>query len=247
VAPFAGFWSKDAIIAAVHEKSHDVSLYGNLYILSLITAFLTAFYTFRAFFLTFYGPEKVPQEAGHHAHESPKKMTVPLMILAAGALLVGAVFELTHSFEHFLGLTPSLAMSTVQETWPEDARIFHKDVALVSTVIAVAGVALAGFIYLGDRKRAAKWADNLRPIYWLSYGKFFIDQIYMVVFVGPLWLLSQLSFWIDRNVIDGLVNLVGKIPPFVGATLRSLQTGMVQFYALAMVLGLLVLIGTLLL
>jgi NADH-quinone oxidoreductase subunit L len=169
------------------------------------------------------------------------------MILAVCALVVGAYFEWTGGFEHLLGLTPSLAMSTVQETWPEADRHFHIDVALVSTVTALAGVGLAGFMYLGDRKRAAKMADRLRPIYWLSYGKFFIDQIYNVVFVGPLWLLSQLSFWIDRNVIDGLVNLVGKIPPFGGALLRSLQTGMVQFYALAMVLGLIVLIGTLLL
>ncbi|KKK65359.1 hypothetical protein LCGC14_2974920, partial [marine sediment metagenome] len=107
IFPFAGFWSKDIILAAVHE--HDGSLYQWLYVAGLFTAFLTAFYTFRAFFLTFYGDEQIPAEAGHHAHESPKPMTVPLMILAVCALVVGAYFELTHGFADFLAKTPSVA------------------------------------------------------------------------------------------------------------------------------------------
>ena len=77
----------------------------------------------------------------------------------------------------------------------------------------------------------------------MSYGKFFFDQIYNVVFVWPLWLLAQFSFLVDRWLIDGLVNLVGKIPPACGGVVRTLQTGMVQFYALAMVLGVLVLLA----
>src|SRR5690606_1165580 len=93
VIPFAGFFSKDAILLAVYEKARDVPLFATLYYGGLITAFLTAMYTFRAFFLTFFGPEQVPAEAGHHAHVSPPSMTVPRAVLAVGALVVGFAFQ----------------------------------------------------------------------------------------------------------------------------------------------------------
>ena len=96
---------------------------------------------------------------------------------------------------------------------------------------------------MGDQRQAAWLASTLRPLYSLSYGKFFFDQIYNVAFVWPVWLLAQLSFCVDRRLIDGLVNLVGRIPPACGTVVRTLQTGMVQFYALAMVLGVLVLLA----
>ena len=82
-------------------------------------------------------------------------------------------------------------------------------------------------------------------LYQLSSGKFFVDAIYNLLIVWPLRMLAAVSYWFDRWVIDGLVNLCGQVPIVCGAVLRSLQTGMVQFYALAMVLGTLVLIGTL--
>ena len=111
VFPFAGFWSKDAILAAVlREGPRTRPLYRLRSIGSrLVTAFLTAIYTFRAFFLTFYGHERMPHEAGHHAHESPPSMTVPLVILAVCALVVGAYFEWTGGFADFWPHTPSLA------------------------------------------------------------------------------------------------------------------------------------------
>jgi NADH-quinone oxidoreductase subunit L len=245
VIPFAGFWSKDAILAAAHEQAHHSLFYEWMYYIGMFTAFLTAVYTFRAFFLTFYGEEQVPHEAGHHAHESPPAMTMPLIVLAVGAFGVGWYFEMTHGFEHFLGSTPSLAFKEAVATWPENARGMHWDVAAVSTAIALAGVGVAAYLYLGDQKQATWLAAELRPLYLLSYGKFFLDQIYFAFIVFPLELLAKLCSVIDRTLIDGLVNLVGRIPPACGGLMRSLQTGLVQFYAIMMVLGLLVLIGTL--
>jgi NADH-quinone oxidoreductase subunit L len=253
IVPFAGFWSKDAIVASVHEKMHGEggsygTVYEWLYYASLFTALLTAFYTFRALFMTFYGEEKIPPEAGHHAHESPSTMTVPLMILAFFAAVVGAWFEYTHGFAHFLGMTPMLAYKTIQDTLPDGKFVFHMDVALTSTVIALLGMGLAAYLYLGNRseiEQLTRLAKTAR-VYQLSYGKFFIDQIYGVLVIWPFRLLASLAYWFDRWVIDGLVNLCGKIAPLIGAVLRALQTGLVQFYALAMVLGMLVLIGTLL-
>jgi NADH-quinone oxidoreductase subunit L len=246
--PFAGFWSKDEILGAVHDKAHHAegfahTLYGGLYWVAVFTAGLTAFYTFRAFFLTFYGEERIPHEAGHHAHESPKAMTVPLAILAFCAVTIGGYFAMTHGILNFLKLTPSLAYKTIAETGGEPK--FHWDVAVASTCVVVVGIALAAYLYLGGLAQANFMAQVLKPLYWLSYRKFFIDELYQAFIVWPLQVLAAVGYRFDRYVIDALVNLVGALPGAGGWVLRSLQNGMVQFYALAMILGLLVLIGAL--
>ncbi len=255
VWPFAGFWSKDGILATVFERGQaggttpvfgiagltDAAFHQSLYWVGLATALLTAFYTFRAFFATFYGPERIPEEAGHHAHESPRTMTVPLIILAVCAALVG--FLLLSSFGDFLRFTPSLASKMVPAG--ETSEAIHNQVAVTSTLVALAGIGVAAFFYLGDRSHVDRLARWLAPLYELSYGKFFVDLIYDWLVVKPLRALAWICYWIDRWLIDELVNLFGAIPPRVGATLRSLQNGVVQFYAMAMILGLLVLIGTL--
>jgi NADH-quinone oxidoreductase subunit L len=301
VFPFAGFFSKDAVLAAVHERAHpphageaqhahegdgphhhtdasmtdgrlsfvpaslsDVGLYGLLYYAALVTAFLTAVYTFRAFFLTFMGHQRVPPEAGHHAHESPGMMTLPLGVLAACSVVVGFWHG---GFVDFLSSTPSLANRTVQEI--ESAHAFHFDVAAVSLLVALAGIGVAAFFYLGDRAEVAflgrigeglakvksgrAAADSLatafllwpaRFFYNLSYRKFYLDEIYHLLIVAPLRLLAGASYFMDRRLIDGIVDACGRFPGSIGSWFRSLQSGLVQFYALAMVLGLIVLIGT---
>jgi NADH-quinone oxidoreductase subunit L len=252
IFPFAGFWSKDAILAAVSQQTgHDSSgLFHLLYLAAMATALLTALYTFRAFFLTFYGEERIPPEAGHHAHESPPAMTGPLVILAFGALGAGAYFQFTGDFigpHGFLTQTPSLAYSGVAAEAAVEGE-FHWGIAISSTVLATAGALLAAVLYLGSPRRVEALARlmDVFGLYGLSRGKFFVDQIYNVLIVWPLEGLARLLAWIDRRVIDGLVNLVGMLPGALGAALRPMQSGMVQFYALAMALGLLALIGALL-
>jgi NADH-quinone oxidoreductase subunit L len=253
VVPFAGFWSKDAILLAVREQASGgatAGYYWALYWTASGTAFLTAVYTFRALLLTFWGDERIPAEAGRHAHESPPAMTGPLVILALGALTVGAYFQRTGDFlgpHGFLAHTPSLAFSGLAAAEP--AGEMHQTVALVSTALAVAGLLLAAVLYLGPRQ----WLQGLTRLmtalglYGLSHGKFFFDEIYRSLIVLPLQGIAWLSAWFDRSVIDGLVDLIGWLPRAIGSLFRPAQGGMVQFYALAMVLGLLVLIGVLLL
>jgi NADH-quinone oxidoreductase subunit L len=255
VTPFAGFWSKDGILATVYERAQHAGsdavlgiagltatrFYFGLFWVGMGTALLTAFYTFRALFLTFFGPERIPPEAGHHAHESPTAMTMPLVILAICATVVG--FLLLGSFSDLLIQTPSLAYQAVPKL-PETEEA-HNFVAVTSTVFALAGIGFAAYFYLGDRRQVAWLASALRPAYLLSYGKFFFDPIYDWLVVRPLAALAAICNWFDRWIVDGLVNVSGAVPQFAGAALRSLQNGVVQFYALAMVLGLLVLIGAL--
>ena len=245
VFPFAGFWSKDAILAAVHDAAQGHPLYQGLYVVAVIAALLTSIYTFRALFLTFYNTQRVPPEAGHHAHESPPSMTIPLVVLSVFAFGVGAYFEYTHGFAEFLRSTPSLSLATL--TTEELHEGVHIEIAVVGMLAALSGIAVAAFLYLGSPRRVEMLTDVLRPLYTLSYHRLFIDQLYQAFVVWPLWLLARLCYWIDRTVIDGLVNLAGNIPPTLGRLMRSMQLGLVQFYALAMVLGLLVLMATLIL
>jgi NADH-quinone oxidoreductase subunit L len=186
--------------------------------------------------MTFYGEEKIPHEAGHHAHESPRAMTGPLCVLAVCALVVGAYCELTHSFAEYLHETPSLKYGPVVKTAPESEQ-FNITIAQTSTGIAILGICLAACLYLGTRTQAEWLAKKLRPAYALSYGKFFIDQVYVALIVKPLEILATILYWLDQYLVDGLVNFVGAIPPLVGSMLRGLQAGLVQSYALLMIVG----------
>jgi NADH-quinone oxidoreductase subunit L len=288
-------------------------IYEVLYYSGIFTAFLTAFYTFRAVCMTFYGEEKIPHQAGHHAHESPPVMVAPLAVLAIAAALVGLGCEygsrlIEPKAEPFnvltwwLGYTPSLSTGMVAAT--RGPAEFHLDVAAVSTVVAVFGILLAMYLYLGERTQAEmvrrffdwegldritdpQWVTRLEQVRWigavtrpmrrmglgfvvtfvgyllglislllavplaignfvtpykLSYDKFFFDQLYDWFIVKPLRLLAAIAYWFDRWIIDGVVNLLGWIPAATGALMRSLQMGLVQFYALAMVLGAVILI-----
>lgn len=270
--PLAGFWSKDAILAAVYENalpgpdgnSAIATFYFVLFVAASFTAFLTAFYTFRAFFQTFYGEEKIPAEAGHHAHESPGSMTVPLLILAVFAFGVGFVLQLDNGFTNFLAQTPGVGgaevsaahEATAHATGHEaaehaaghvDHHAIHAMVASMSIVLALLGIALAAFFYLGELKQIDRIARWVRPLYLASYGKFWLDQIYMLLIVWPILLIGKLAYFLDRVLVDGLVNLVGLLPQWLGLAVRKFQNGMVQLYVLLMFVVMLLLAAALVL
>jgi len=250
VAPLAGFWSKDAILAAVHEAAGaggSSALFHAFYWLALATAGLTAFYTFRAFFLTFFGPEKVPEEAGAHAHESPRSMTLPLVVLALATVGVGMFLEWTGGLREFLGRSPAVA-SLAAPAHAAEAGAGHFAVAVWSTGAAAAGIALAWLLYLGIPGSRPAFVRLMQALglYGLSAEKFYFDRLYRATVVRPLEGIARLMAWLDRWLIDGLVDLVGHAARGFGAALRPLQSGLIPFYALAMVVGLLLLLGTLL-
>jgi len=271
IVPFAGFWSKDAVLASVHDKAHELShstefqavaaspsdlrqpetteivsaddkavVFEVLYWVAVFTAFLTAFYTFRAYYMTFHGAREIPDEAKGHAHESPPVMFVPLVVLAICAAVVGVIGFGINQLS-FFARVPSLSMLDVGETE------FHFNVAAVSTFVALCGIGLASYLYLGDRKEIDGIVNKLKRLplspYQLSQRKFYIDELYQFAVVLPLRGLAWVCYWFDRLFIDGLVNTVGRIPPAVGALMRGMQLGLVPFYALAMAVGVLILIA----
>jgi NADH-quinone oxidoreductase subunit L len=250
----AGFWSKDAILAAVYDKASSARdplesyVYWPLFVGAVGASLLTAFYTFRAFFRTFYGPERIPPEAGHHApeshaHESPRVMTIPLLLLSGFAAGAG-MFLLV--YPAFLHRAPPLEF--VASHTPPAVEHAHWPMAVTGGAIALAGIAAAWLLYIRSPRLLESLSEAMRAayLYQLSYGKLFFDQVYYVLIVWPLKVIAYLCRFFDNFVVDGLVNLLGWLPRLVGATLRPLQIGLVQFYALAMMLGLVVLIGSLL-
>ncbi|HEY4761590.1 MAG TPA: proton-conducting transporter membrane subunit, partial [Thermoguttaceae bacterium] len=247
--PFAGFWSKDAILLAVADKSSEAMVYEIFYWTTLLGILLIDLYTFRPFFITFYGAERLPEEAGSHAHESPPSMTAPLAILAFGSLIVGAWLEVTGVLSDLLARTPSLAFLGGRIIHTASREALHVSIAVYSTFLVVIGLLLTAVLYLGRRQIVKQLTAILDVfgLYQLSYGKFFFDPLYYAFVVLPLEFFAWLCAWFDRVVIDGLVDFCGFIPKWIGSRLRPLQGGLIQFYALAMVFGVLILMIVLLL
>jgi NADH-quinone oxidoreductase subunit L len=295
VAPFAGFFSKDEILAALHARgwpdahgehheaphgSHarlfslpdrvaglqpatihaaswnsspapaadSAATYRLLYWMSLLTAGLTAFYTFRAVFMTFTGPTRVPDEASHHhhgeagsaAHESPPVMTWPLVVLAVAAAGSGWLLFSTHALADFLAATPSLAAPAVAAT--ATPHVFHWDLALQGTIAAALGIVVAAIGYLGRRSDGPQLERFLGPLRPVLANRFFCDEIYTALVVRPLEFLAMLAALFDRRVIDGLVGFVAGVPLASGAAIRRLQSGLLQRYAVAGAIGTLVVV-----
>ncbi|MBN9122521.1 MAG: NADH-quinone oxidoreductase subunit L [Planctomycetes bacterium] len=236
----SGFWSKDLVLESLTEASESPSKYSAgyfaLFLVACTTAFLTAFYTFRAYFLTFWGPEKVPEEAGHHAHESPSSMTMPLLVLAVGAVFVGGTLEpFTHWFSDFLSSTPSLDAARKAAEAAPLAHHLNWTLVGVSTALALAGIGAAFALYRNGG--AEKAPLGLDPVFALSRDKLYVDELYHAVLVKPAEVLAFLARVFD-GFLDALSRLVAAVPRFLGAWVRPIQTGLVQFYALSMALGL---------
>jgi NADH-quinone oxidoreductase subunit L len=229
----SGFWSKDEILAATLQAGESASPYARVYfallIVGLFTAGLTGFYTFRAYFKTFWGEVRIPHEAGHHAHESPTVMWMPLVILAAFAVGIGLLLGPTHWFAHALAKTAG---------WPELTEGSHIGLMIISSVVAVAGIGVAYLMYVVQPGLAGRFAAGAQWLYHLSLNKFYIDELYDIFIINPLNTVTRGCLILDTNIVDELVNLVGEVPQLIGQLFRPVQNGLVQFYALAMVLGL---------
>jgi NADH-quinone oxidoreductase subunit L len=213
------------------DHSVTGAFYYGIFIIAVITALLTAFYTFRAYFMTFWGQERFPEEAGQHPHEAPPVMAWPLRVLALCALFIGLVVGPTHLFAGYLQHTPGL---------PEaEAHSFHLSLMTLSSAVALAGITLAWFLYVKAPELPGRIAAALGPLYRASLHKLYFDEIYAALLVSPLQTLAWLSDWFDRRVIDPLVDIVGLVPRLVSSIPRVFHNGLVPAYALLMWTGVL--------
>ncbi len=238
IPPFSGFWSKDEILAvtgeaALHAAEPYRIYFAILQYAVLLTSLLTAFYVFRAYFLTFWGDKLIPREAGDHAHESPAVMTIPLVILAVCAAAIGGLLAWHHRLFDFLAHTPGLDGG--------EAHALSPAVMIMGSLVGVIGIVIAWFLYGRSRGAATQIAVQFPKAYVLSLKKFYFDEIYAALIVRPLEWLAGVSARFDKLAIDAVVDAVGRVPGHVGRWLQPWQNGLVQSYAVTMFMGITVL------
>jgi NADH-quinone oxidoreductase subunit L len=228
----AGFWSKDDILAVLGEAANHGEhrlFFGTIQIVAMGTALLTAFYTFRAYFMTFWGTEKFPEEAGHHPHEATPIMAWPLRILAVCAAFIGLAVGPTHLFSNYLQKTMGLTLVTEHH--------LHWGVMATSSIIAIAGIGFAWMFYVASPGIPVAIAKVMKPLYLISQGKFFLDEILKGLVVLPLIGIAKLSVLFDRKVIDGIVDSTGALPKAISLIPSRFHGGVISSYAGVMWVG----------
>ena len=213
---FAGFFSKDEILAAAFH--HDKLLY----FVGLFVAGLTAFYMFRLYFGIFWGKEKTYSDK---VHESPKTMTFPMMFLAFMSIATGYI-----PFSKFVSADRHGFEGGIDHT-----------LAGVAIATAVAGILIAFVFYKKETQLPAKVSSSLGVFYKWTYHKFYMDELYMFITKQIIFKRISTPFaWFDKKIVDGTMNLIGNSTVATSKTIKGLQSGKVQDYAFAFIGGVVV-------
>ncbi|HLF74856.1 MAG TPA: NADH-quinone oxidoreductase subunit L [Anaerolineales bacterium] len=271
IFPFAGFWSKDEILADAFKEGFTA-----VYWLLTVAAFFTAFYMGRQIWMVFFGEAR--SEAAAHARESPKVMTVPLMILA-GLSIVGGALNLPSEF-FGEGISHQLTL-WLEHTLEVHAGEFVMNVALISTVLALIAILLSWLVY-GMNPLKKGQPDPLKkmlgPMFVGMESKWLVDEIYQALIINPFAKVSQFladvidwRFWhdfvhdtlvagtynwlseialdryADQKGIDAFFNGWGSVTQGLSAVVRKVQNGFVRSYALSVLLGVVIILGYLIL
>jgi NADH-quinone oxidoreductase subunit L len=241
---FSGFFSKDDILGSIGTSTGGQILW----LVGVVTAGLTAFYMFRMLFLAFHGAPRFDEHAVH-VHESPKKMLVPLVVLAVLSVIGGwwaapELFGGLNYFDRFLD--PVFAAGAPVHETLSVAYQFGRMGAAVA--VALIGFFVAWSMYIRRKDAAARVGESRSGIYRLLAGKYFVDEIYAAVIVRPLVWISRVVLWhgVDERAIDGTVNGVGQSAQVGGSILRRVYSGNARSYATWIVLGAAVLVTFLL-
>ncbi|NUQ23350.1 MAG: NADH-quinone oxidoreductase subunit L [Saprospiraceae bacterium] len=215
IPPLSGFFSKDEILAAALH--HNPAIYG----IALLVAGLTALYMFRLYFRVFWGEEKA---YAHKPHEAPLVMWGPLMVLAALSVVGGFI-----PFGHYVS-----SDRQVMAMHPE------MSIAVTASVVSIAGILLAMWLYRRPSALPAQIAGSLGSLYQSAKNKFYIDEIYMgvtkkILFAG----IATPVAWFDRHIVDGTMNAIANLTARISSVIKGLQSGHVQQYAVGFVVGVL--------
>jgi len=255
IPPFAGFWSKDEIMAHAFTH-HQYVLYG----MAAIGAFMTSFYMFRLTYLTFYGKSRMDHHTEEHIHESPIVMIGPLMVLGLLSLAGGFIgFPPEHGWLHQF-LAPVAGVAGEHEV----GTGLVLSLMMIATGIALFGWALAHYLYSMNTTAPDRWAAKAGGVYTTLLNKYYVDELYDLLFVEFTKKVGRSFDWFDRVVIDGIVrgvaqmaelgaegstwvekhliyggvNIVGYGNHLLAKQWRQIQSGMVHHYAAIIVAGL---------
>src|SRR5664280_578103 len=235
IPPLSGFFSKDDILLNTYANGQYI-----LWFVGFATAILTAFYMFRLYFLTFEGKERFGSQK--HPHESPKLMTIPLIVLAVlsaigGFIGIPAIFagENGNLFERWLEPVFKNA-DTKMMTYGVHSNLEAIVLMSVTVIGAAISIYFARYVYLKNPRFALNASTKLKGLYNLLLNKYFVDELYDAVIVNPIAKGSDRFLWrfTDVAVIDGFVNGTASLIIFISGKIRKIQTGVTQFYAVIM-------------
>ncbi|MCW3475206.1 NADH-quinone oxidoreductase subunit L [Limobrevibacterium gyesilva] len=246
VFPFAGYYSKDAILEAAWASETAIGQYG--FWCGLLAAGLTAFYSWRLLILTFHGKPRADHHTMEHVHESPAVMTVPLLLLAAGAVVTGFVFHeqlLGEHWQAFWGNSIQIAPTNHVLHAMEEVPGW---VALSPSVIGLFGIAVAYLLYMAMPQVPAQLAATFGGVYRFLLNKWYFDELYDAVIVRPYFALSRALWQVgDATIIDGIPNGLATLTTDSTAQVVKIQNGSIAVYAFSMLIGLVFLVSIFLL
>ncbi len=239
IPPFAGFFSKDEILANAYAQNPVI--WG----FALLTSLLTVFYMFRLFYLTFWGSTRATGEAMHHAHESPQSMATPLVILAILSF-TGGFMNLPKSLYGSAWLHEFLSPVFTSSKFIAEHHLDHAtEYRLMATIVVLTliVIAIAYFLYV-KRQRIPVEEGNLSAIHRIVYHKYYVDEIYNGLIVKPLYWFSEIcDTLIEKLAIDRVVNSLGYVVVRSSKVFRLLQTGSIGFYIFIMVISIIVILA----
>lgn len=251
IPPFAGFYSKDAIITAVKHTTIPGADYA--YFCVLIGAFVTALYIFRAFFLAFHGKERLSPELKGKVKESPQVMLWPLILLAIPSVLLGMVMVRSVIFGKFFG--GAITIASKYNVMPDVIEEFHSIIfaafhAMITLPfwLAIAGIFTAWYCCLKNTEFPVMLRQRFKWAYDILINKYGFDTFNSLVFVKGGGFLCNFFYYItDKKMLDGwLVNGTGREINRIARVMRRLQTGYLYHYAFAMIIGLVIMLSWLL-
>ncbi|MBW3612292.1 MAG: hypothetical protein KY392_00365, partial [Chloroflexi bacterium] len=237
--------------------------YTIFYIVGLVTAFMTAFYTFRMMFMTFWGTWRGPRAVWDHIHESAPTMVAPLVILAVPTTVLGLILGIPpeegiiHDWldpifhdVHYVGALPDSILAGYEargETHHFELLGLGGLLLAVGALVAISGAVLAYRWYVERPERPGRFVEQLPfglgpGMYRASLNKYYVDDIYQLVWARGGVLLSNALGWFDAKIIDGAVNGAGWVASRTGGGLRKVQTGRVENYGLGIAAGLAIVI-----
>ena len=242
IPPLSGFFSKDEILWYSFTNLGFV-----FWLIGLITALMTAFYMFRLYFITFEGKEKFDHHKVH-PHESPKLMTVPLIILAVlsaigGFIGIPEIFSGEHGNLFHTWLSPVFKTAELKlMDFGSHSHFEELFLMIVSVLAAASAIFYARYIYLKKPSIAEKTSSKFKGIYNVFLNKYFLDEAYEASIINPIVKGSENILWkiADNKLIDGLINGVANLVGKISDLIKKVQTGVAQSYALVMVLGILI-------
>ena len=240
---FSGFFSKDMIIEAVHASHLGAANYA--YLMVLLGVFVTAFYSFRMFFLVFHGEERMDDHTKAHLKESPKVVIIPLIALAIPSVLAGYFVDPMVVGDFFKGVisvgASHHAMTELEESYHGIFTFVEHGVMALPFWLAMAGLGSAWYIYMKNQSIAKIAYDKFRWLHTLLDKKYFADEFNQKIFAGGALLLGKGLFKAgDRFVIDNMiVNGSAKLVGWFSSIIRHIQTGYLYHYAFAMIMGVL--------